>query len=179
MIIGIEGGIGQGKTLVMTYFAKEEALRMKKRLHANYHLKDLPFRYLDFQTFIDEALTHHQYRDSCILVDEAHVWIDSRTSMKKQNLLFTYLLLQTGKEDVNMYYTTQDFGQVDKRLRQRTDIAIHVRRKGDHHLLTIEDRTSFKRKRALVYGPDVWPFFDTRETVKIPMFENRTKATEN
>jgi hypothetical protein len=171
MIIGIEGGIGQGKTLAMTYFALQEYRELQKRLVCNYHLKDIPFRYVSFQEFLTEALSEQDYRDTAICLDEAHVWVDSRTSQKKTNLLFTYLMLQTGKADVNLYYTTQDFGQVDKRLRQRTDIAIQVTRRGDRHKLKIEDYTCDIRKTVLLNGADIWPFYDTREVVKMPMLD--------
>lgn len=176
LIIGIEGGIGAGKTLVMTYLLLQEYRKCQKRIIANYHLRDIPYRYVEFQEFLEDALSQRAYRNSAIAIDEAHVWVDSRTSQKKTNLLFTYLMLQTGKQDVNLYYTTQEFGQVDKRLRQRTDIAIEVERRGNRHKMKIHDFNEDIRKTVLLNGAAVWPFYDTREVVKMPLLDsNRTR----
>lgn len=172
----------------MTYFGVEEALKMGRKVFANYHLKDVPYEFITFADLLawskscedcrdsevasNEACNNcggRSFSDACILIDEAHVFVDSRAGMTKVNRLFSYLMLQTGKEGINLYYTTQDFGQVEKRLRQRTDIAIHVRRNGNLHLLTINDMTDAFRvrpKRAVVNGPDVYPFFNTKEVVR-------------
>lgn len=184
MIVGIEGGIGAGKTLVMTHFAKEEYSNMGKTIFSNYSLNQIPYEPIGFADLLKWSTScaecamkytagvcwkcgGRKFSKACILIDEAHVWVDSRSSASKLNRVFSYLMLQTGKEDINLYYTTQDFGQVEKRLRQRTDVGIRVKRRGDLHYLTIEDRTTDSQRphKAVVYGPDVWEFFNTKEVV--------------
>lgn len=169
MIIGIEGGIGQGKTLVMTAFLKREWTQFKKPLYANYKLKRLPFTRVDVSFFEETMRENVQFDRAAIGLDEMHIWLDSRTSVSKRNLLLSYFLLQTGKQGINLYYTTQDFGQVDLRLRRRTDFAIRVERKGDIHKCLVIDRTTPDNKvsRIAVYGPDFWEEFYTKEVIKM------------
>lgn len=168
MIIGIEGGIGAGKTLVMTKFLVDEARIGKRNIMGNYHVNIPGYRFLTWEDFVHMAKENVGFARAAFGLDEAHIWFDSRRSVSAANLLMSYWTLQTGKEGINLYYTTQDFRQVDKRLRLRTDIAIHVRRVGDWHKLTIIDRTgeTDKKSNAIVHGPDYWEFFDTREVVR-------------
>jgi hypothetical protein len=195
MIIGIEGGISSGKTLSMVFFAIQEHREHGKKIFANFHLKGgLPYYYLTFDEFVSWSKTcenctpyardgtdypevcpscgGRDFRDCIILIDEAHIWMDSRTSASKFNRLQTYLLLQTGKEGINLYYTTQSFGQVELRLRQRTDMLMHVRKAtvdGETvHLLKVYDIPNNKKWRLVIHGKDVWEFFDTKEVVKVP-----------
>lgn len=169
MIIGIEGPIGAGKTLVQTFLLLEEYKQSKKKLITNYHLNDVDYRYVTFEDILEMSRTEEELERAAIGLDEAHVFLDSRTTGSKMQRLFTYFLLQTGKQDISLYYTTQDFGQVDVRLRRRTDIAIHVRRKGDLHLCRIVNmnRREIRPKRMVIPGPMVWPYYNTREVVRM------------
>jgi hypothetical protein len=71
-----------------------------------------------------------------ILLDEAHLWVDSRNS--KKNTGKTYFISQCGKilrERGDFHYTTQYPNQIDKRLRYNTDVYLHVEKKKiDGHL---------------------------------------------
>jgi len=186
VIVGIEGGTSQGKTLVMTFFAIDEYRSYQKKLIANYTLHHIPYERITFADLIGWSAVCRlcQWRDGAyvcancggrgfdneaIFLDEVHTLADSRASQTKTNKTFSYLVTQTEKQNVNLYYTTQDLGMVEKRLRQRTHIGMHVKRKGDNHFLTIDDRTSERRrpKRALVYGPDVYDFFNTNQVMKV------------
>lgn len=168
-ITGIEGDISQGKTLVMTYFAVQEWLKFKKPIVANYHLKGIPYSYITLDDMMQMVEDEVELTNTCLLLDELHILADARLSSSKRNRLFSYFALQTGKEDINMYYTTQEFMQVDIRIRKQTRYGIHVRRKGDLHLLTIRHmmKPHIRIPNAVVYGPDVWPFYDTREIIRL------------
>ena len=191
MIIGIEGSIGQGKTLTMVFLALQEYKEHRKRIFANFHLKGVPYEYITFEDFIKwsrnceacklvdvelcSVCGSRSFKRSVILVDEAHIWMDSRTSASKMNRLQTYLMLQTGKEGINLYYTTQSFRQVDIRLRQRTDIFLFVRKKvvnGEpSHLVKMEDVTrppGTYPRRLVIPAKEVWDFYDTEEVVHLP-----------
>lgn len=166
-IVGIEGGIGTGKTTVLTHFAITEHVMLKKPIWANYHLKGIPYTYLTFEDLMELMKEQFDFEKAAIFLTEAHIWIDSRMSQTKQSRLFTYFMLQTGKQDINLYYDTQDFRQVDIRLRKMTDLAIHVRRKGNHHLMKIRDMHSGKKKNAILDGSNVYPFFNTKEVAQL------------
>lgn len=166
-IVGIEGPIGSGKTTTLTNFGLQEYVLLKKPIFANYHLKGIPFQYLTFQDLMDKMEARYDFERACILLTEAHIWVDSRMAQTKLSRLFTYFMLQTGKQDINLYYDTQDFRQVDIRLRKMTDIAIHVRRKGNTHLMKVKDMHSGKRKNAVLDGSLIYPFFNTKEVAEL------------
>lgn len=167
MIFGIAGGIGQGKTLAMVWYLLREHLQLNKTVYANFHLKGIPYKYLTFDDLMQMAEEGFDFRNAVIVIDEAHIWLDSRTAASKLNRLFTYFVLQTGKEDINLYYTTQDFGQVDIRLRQRTDFAIRVKRRGDVILANVIYLPEEHVVTMAIPGPAVYQFYDTREKVEL------------
>jgi len=65
-----------------------------------------------------------QLRKAVLILDEVHVYIDSRSGMSKKNVILSYFVLQTRKRDVRLLYTTQFIDQVDKRLRQPTEVFV-------------------------------------------------------
>lgn len=169
MIIGIEGGIGAGKTLVMTWLMKKEYKECEKPLYANYTLRTLPYTEIDLPWLMEAMQNRYSFERAAIGIDEMHVLLDSRTSQKKTNLVISYFINQTGKEGINLYYTTQDFSQVDVRLRRRTDMAITVQRKGTLHKCLMVDRTTPENKvtRWAVDGKTVWDDYYTKEVIRI------------
>lgn len=178
MIIGIEGAIGAGKTLVMTYLLKEDykESQEEKPIYANYTLRTLPFTKVDREFLVNAmrlkmSLEGDSEQGAILALDEIHTLMDSRRSQSQMELLMSYFILQTGKEGINLYYTTQNFRQVEKRLRERTDIAIRVTRKGDNHLCIAVDRTTPEEKvrRFVVPGHLVWDDYYTREIIAPPM----------
>lgn len=171
MITGIAGDIGAGKTLVMTKYVLEEFRDLRKRtILTNYHLKGgIPHRVITPDDLLLMAEQEQALDRACIALDEIHIWLDSRMSNSNMNLVLSYFINQTGKSGINLYYTTQSFDQVDKRLRKRTDVGAYVRRKGDMHLVRLENMNNpvVRPKHAVVYGPEVWPYYDTKEVVKM------------
>jgi len=60
--------------------------------------------------------------------DEIHNILDSRSGSKGKNKKRTHFILQSrhaGQGDMDLYYTTQFIGQVDKRLRMNTDVQVY------------------------------------------------------
>lgn len=172
-IIGVEGPIGSGKTTVLTAFGLMEYACLNKPLWANFHFKQgIAFHYLTFQDMMDLAQEQFDFERAAIFIMEAHTWLDSRIASSKMSRLFTYWMLQTGKQEINMYYDTQDFRQVDIRLRKMTDIAIHVRRKGNLHLLKIRDMHTGKKRNAVLDGSAIYPYFNTKEVAKLGRAES-------
>lgn len=119
-ILGIVGGIGTGKTL----FASALAERLKDNYYimANYLLdcreKDItPDNIVDLLTEANEETD----RKKIMVIDEFHIFSDSRLSSSYHNILMSYFITQTRKQDIQLIYTTQQFGQVDIRVRDNTD----------------------------------------------------------
>lgn len=169
MITGIAGDIGQGKTLVLTKYVLEEWRQFQKPIYSNYHLRGIPHKYITLEDFMLMVEAEVDLKRAVLALQEIHTWMDSRLSASGMSRALSYFFNQTGKEGINAYYDTQDFGQVDVRLRKRTDVAIYVQRKGNLHFLTLKNmnRDWVKPKRAVVHGPDYYQFYDTTEKARI------------
>ena len=98
----------------------------KKEIYTNYRLL------FGKPTYLTSAFFKN-YRDfdvinASIAIDEAHVFIDSRSSQSKKNKMFTRFITQSRKRAVTLYCTTQHFRQVDVRLRNLADLVVECRR---------------------------------------------------
>lgn len=113
MIICIDGGLGSGKTYTAVELARHEYLA-GRRIFANF---GLPFAQRVASWYEAVAI-----RDGVFIMDEAHLNLDSREFAK--NVSVTPWLTQLRKLGVDLMYISQDFGQVDKRLRDLTDILV-------------------------------------------------------
>jgi len=54
-----------------------------------------------------------------------HMFMDSRSHANKTVKALTHFILQTRHLGVILYFTTQDIGQVDIRLRKQVDILMY------------------------------------------------------
>lgn len=120
-----------------------------------------------------------------LLIDEAHIFIDSRSSMEKKRKIITYFILQTRKSNVRLLYTTQHMGQVDKRLRDTTDIICMcsnlsnksslVKDKGRPvHILqqsVFQWRDEMKPRKKVLYANPIFSLFDTTEMIDMETVE--------
>lgn len=135
-IIGIEGGIGTGKTLTGVSLVIRDLLKGRK-VFSNTKFKNVRgyennIIYLT-KDMLKQIFDHvkegkFDMKNSSVFIQEAHNYIDSRNSMTTQNKLISYWILQsrhTGEGSCDIIYDTQDFGQIDKRLRLNTDFFIH------------------------------------------------------
>ena len=126
MLIGIEGNLGSGKTVLAVKYTKTD---FDNGINI---ISNTPLFHIDYEEFkIEEFLSNKdEYRqklkNSTILLDEITVYMDCRLSHSKQNILMGYLVLQSRKRSVNIYYTTQDFDLVDyRRLMKYTNILVY------------------------------------------------------
>ncbi len=129
MIVGIIGKRGSGKTITMAKTVKD-MLKKGKTVYTNFHinLKAIDKKYHSKIHLLDSNFFKN-YKDfklyNCALfLDEIYIYIDSRSSMSKRNRLWSYFINQTRKRDVDLYFTTQFFRQVEVRLRDSTEIFI-------------------------------------------------------
>lgn len=119
-IMGIVGSMGAGKTLFLSTLCS--LYKDSHTIIANY---DITYRDMDlYPESVGEMFTQaDNYRGKKLLaIDEVHVFFDSRMSHSKANMLFSYFVTQTRKQDIQLFYTTQQFRQVDIRLRDNTDV---------------------------------------------------------
>ena len=130
VIMGFVGPRGDGKTLAMTA-ALIHGYKRNKTIYSNYGLKFppseenpspvLPLRATTLTEFAD---ADSGLQDAIVAVDEIHVWLDSRSSQTKRNKVASYMVTQSRKRDVDVFYTTQLLHQVEKRVRDNTDIIV-------------------------------------------------------
>lgn len=98
--------------------------RAGKRILANMLELVFPSEVLDPDLIVhlSETLT-----GCTICIDEIHTVADSRKSGKEQNIQIANFFLQSRHRGVNVIYTDQYEGQVEKRIRDNTDIVIVAR----------------------------------------------------
>src|SRR5690606_23431888 len=116
MIIGINGDIGSGKTILAVYFA----FKLKKKGYRI--MSNVPITFPDGTKSEPVDVRNLDKLDHCVIIlDEAHIFLDSRRSASKGNLTTSYFILQTRKRGIIFIYTAQLGSSVDKRLRNVQD----------------------------------------------------------
>lgn len=124
------GQQGCGKTLSITAYADNYRLKKRKnKIYCNYKL-------IGFKNF--ELLTHEklelmykekrQFRNCLIIIDELHIFLDSRSFMKKGNKCVGYLLGQSHKRGVDMLGATHFPHLIDFRWRMYSNIWYEVKK---------------------------------------------------
>lgn len=122
MIIGFIGQRGSGKTLSMTIELYKK-YKQGYKIYSNYHL-NFPHTAITVDDLIAFAESGMYFGNSIFAIDEIHIWFDSRCSGKKRNIIFSYFLNQSSKNDIDIYYTSQFSRQVEIRMRLNTEIVV-------------------------------------------------------
>jgi hypothetical protein len=121
MIVGFTGKMGGGKTYSMTFFGKR-MLDKGFSIISNYTLS-MKHRLItkeEIQKYGSDS--SEMLKDCVLMLDEMQTIMDCRSSQK--NRMLTFFVLQTRKRGVNLFYTTQNFHAVDRRLRDNTDFLV-------------------------------------------------------
>jgi len=174
-LMAIVGDLGSGKTLSLTFLAWHYYLKWQKSrpIYANYHLnlfyqskdgkvKKIPYQYISDPDDLDKV------RNGFFAGDELWIWLDSRASASKRNRFTSMILLKSRKRDMDIVYTTQTFGQVDRRVRNVTDfIAFPVLSKDQTwcQLFIFTNHTYRFMKKMKFYAPAFFPMYDTTEEI--------------
>ena len=108
MIIGIEGGLGSGKTIMIVRYLVKDFFK-DIPIYANFHLKKIDYKVLDVIKILQMDENKVKLGNISIGIDEITVFMDCRTSMSKMNRFISYFILQTRKRGVTLYYTTQSW----------------------------------------------------------------------
>lgn len=124
MLIGLEGGLGSGKTIMLVRYLKRDSEKGHKIL-TNFGTKNFKTGSLDVQELLVYSKEGIELNNITIGLDELTVFVDCRVSMSKANRIFSYFVLQSRKRNVNIYYTTQDMRMIDKRIVNHTPIVIY------------------------------------------------------
>lgn len=173
LVVGIKGIKGSGKTLLMTWLLYKEFLK-GKRVYTNYEVF-FPHEIIDIQKMVTLNI---DLQNAVIGIDELHMICDSRRSGKKQNILMTYFVLQSRHRSVNFYYSTQHDGQVDKRIRDNTDVNMICENLyidsdndglNDMFRIIIQDRRfrPIRFNQKLFYGKPVFKMYNSDYLVDI------------
>lgn len=124
MLVAIVGNpkqlIGNGKTLYLTWLLTKGYLG-NLPINANYHLFE-PLKYNHINGFADLE----KCKFSLIGLDEFWIWCDSRRALTPGNIKFSTKMLQSRKTVNHIVYSVQDFSQIDKRIRNITELFIMV-----------------------------------------------------
>jgi hypothetical protein len=171
MIIGMIGNMGKGKTLsAVRYLYKW--FRKGFTIYSNIHLK-FPHIHIGMQELIDYANAETYLDKSIVFLDEAHTLLDSRNSASKRNKILTYFIVLTRKMGCNLVYTTQRYHQIDKRLRDNSDVVIlcdtktFKGEKYTHNLIMIKEEFKLRTMTDMFRSRDYYGLYNTRELVKI------------
>jgi len=116
MIIAFCGSLGSGKTLGLTWLAKQWH-NAGIPIYSNY---DLKFKYNPIIEFEDIE----NMKEGFAVLDELWLWMDARMSITKRNRAISEILLKSRKRKISIGYTAQSFRQVDIRLRHVTDYLV-------------------------------------------------------
>jgi hypothetical protein len=172
MIIGLIGRMGTGKTLSLVRYAwlyYKQGFKIYSNITLNFpHVK------IGLQDLINYANTNTYLDKSVVLLDEAHIsLLDSRNSMSVRNRVLTHLIVLSRKMGFILFYTTQMYHQVDKRLRSNTDVLIKCSTKKyknenyTHNLIMLMMEFGMKIKTDIFKSSQYYNMYNTRELVKI------------
>jgi hypothetical protein len=156
MIYGCHGIPRSGKTLWMTFVAFNSYL-MGKKIFSNYQLMFPTLDELDDMGLVDFYKENFNYdiskvnlqkpepldldyvvdnfpdsayelRFASLFMDELWTFMDARMSMDKKSILLGYLMLQTGKHHVDIFYSSQQARLVDLRAELNTNYQVFFER---------------------------------------------------
>lgn len=120
-LTAITGNVGVGKTLSLV----EIAYDYHKKGHVIYSNIHLNFPYNHINTIKElDNIRGELHKPAILAWDEMWRWIDSRKWKAQKNDNITKLVLYSRHRNIKIYYTTQNLHQVEKRIRDITNVAI-------------------------------------------------------
>lgn len=171
MIILYKGRRGTGKTLTMV----KDALNFYDKgweIYSNFDIA-IPYKKVTNEDLIN-LVENDKVKDCVLLIDEIQLLIDSRRSMKKESINFTYFIQQIRKKGIVLLCTTQFTRTVDVRLREHVDVVVRPRIyhkypvvEVDYIDLTAEEELGLPEIRTIVYNPErLFNMYDTNEVLQ-------------
>ena len=162
----VVGGIGTGKTLLMTFMALDD----ERDVYANYQINIPRFHKLS------PAKLERVQKSALILIDEGYIWMESRTSSSMSNRFWTYVVFQSRKRTIDMVTTCQMYSSLDIRFRTMADWVIEAEKDERGFRYTVYQggrdlETSRYVEPIGTFGIDfelakeIYPIYDTMELV--------------
>lgn len=192
MIIVFIGTRNSGKTMSMTIEAYKK-YKQGYKIYSNYHLNFpyTPYTVDDLLAFAESGM---YFGNTIFLIDEAHLYFDSY-SKGKRNMIFSYFLNQSSKNDIDVYLTTQFARQIFVRIRLNTEIVVestskvilwktkhskpvilenYRKKPNDYYtivyikntIIKFSDTGQDKIQKRMYKANKYFPLYDTREVIK-------------
>lgn len=151
-----------GKTLLATYFS---FFNNRNTVYANYSiLQNIKYKSIELNDFIENELS-----DCLIILDEAYIWLESRLAMSKINRLCSYVLMQSGKHDVDIILTSQLLSMLEMRFRNlmTTLITAEHDEKNKLFIYNIYNNRYHYKKTLKFKEIDMSYYYDKYKTLEI------------
>lgn len=157
----------------MVKYLRDE-FKKKRNIMTNLVLNQIRYSDIDVNTLLDGT---SDIQNVVLGIDELTVYADCRMSLRKANLFFSYLILQSRKRDMDVYYTTQNLDMIDKRVVEHTFITVLAEKlfnkKGEefknYRMFTIFDKRNSFKPHIVSKIMDIRPFYkyyDTNQIIK-------------
>jgi hypothetical protein len=125
-VVGVVGDLGDGKTITGVFLSILFTL-LYSRFEPNQSLlTNVPVtvehEFLEYYSQLEER------KNTIIFLDELHQTADCRTSMKGSNFFTSGITMDVRKFQNKLIWTSQESGQVEKRVRNRTLLYLKPRK---------------------------------------------------
>ena len=167
-IIGVVGKRGEGKSITMRAFA-EGYSSLGYTIYTNFTMFDIEFTYVNFERVAEFPEWLH---DGVIFLDEAHVGLDAYEVFNKRVQNITKFITQLRKRRLILFFSTQVFTTVAKRLRLQTDYILECQNPKDGTILirTYDPHDPVDNGFLGEFSIYIKPFFrkyDTNEIIEL------------
>lgn len=166
-LISVVGLPNSGKSYYMTV-QLFKAWISGRTLLTNYDLGLIPHYIINQDWLLSLVQEQHTIIENVTIgLDELWIWLaDSRKATSKYNTIASYFFLQSSKDDSDIFYTAQDNGQNDVRLRNNENKIIECDRviyhPTDKKFYPINDEKRFLNKK---YGQWIMDYLYVRAIV--------------
>ena len=173
MIYGYVGMLGHGKTLGMTAQLYIFHTQENRKIYTNYKTT--------FSELINPLdLLEFNLENAAVGIDEIYTLIDSRTNTQAQRLT-SYFSFQMRKRGLDLCWTAQLGGSVDKRIRELTDRKIIcVKDEEKFMYIAFDNYDQFQGQYMIPIdeAPKIWVMYDTKEVVMPMELDTKTSLEE-
>jgi hypothetical protein len=113
---------GCGKTLTMTYYLLESHIKEKRHILTNYHTKFSEYRK---SADIVKEIFDGELTNIAVGLDEFQDILSSLGENKKKVKFYSKLINQSRKKNVDIYYCSPLFKDINNRIREKTNILLN------------------------------------------------------
>lgn len=168
-IVAFVGDRGDGKTISMValaYVYQQQGFN----IYANFTLKGIPYTKITFQDLADFP---EYLENGLVLLDEGHVGVDAYQVFTKRVQDITKFTTQTRKRKLTVYFSTQVFTTVAKRLRNMTNYICECNKTETRGVIDIKIFNKNKIssggfiRRITLDGRQFYDYYDTNEIIEL------------